>query len=511
MKLSLVVLGIFAISAFAQEPWAHYDARAKGSGGARVASVNDESAFYWNPAAVGKLATDHFGLNVNAGAGVSGEGDIVSKVDGLADAVQNKGVQAILQKVDAGQALTPAELQTLFDIFGNQILGLDEKGQGILVDAQGGLAFGVNLPILGKTIISYSDHIFGALRPVVDFSNLRLNVAASGQQQIQNLVGNGNDRSAQFTNGSSQALADQLDAILVANGFPNNATTQNQAEELVFQAEQAGLDTGNPGVQQVVQTVASTSSATTTTSASQNDSGVIIKGLELRELGFNFAIQPISNVLFFGVNPKFVEARTFYSFQRYSDLDDGDKLKKDAKDAENAESQSNFNVDAGVLLNVADWLRLGLTGRNLLEQTYKFNIKDGESARVNDTYVLKPQYRAGAGIVLSNRMSLSVDYDISVNKSQLLEGFESQEVGAGLMLNPPILPIKLYVGANENMKALHKDIVLSAGLSLALGDWFELNLGGSMGTKKVKIETGDDGEKEIRERASFGASLTISF
>jgi len=84
------------------------------------------------------------------------------------------------------------------------------------------------------------------VQPYVDDVNLGFSVGANA---VDNVVGASNDRSGQFQNSGSQSLADEITGA-------STYWTQNQAEELVWLSEQAGVNTADPDARRTLTNVA---------------------------------------------------------------------------------------------------------------------------------------------------------------------------------------------------------------------------------------------------------------
>ena len=132
------------------------------------------------------------------------------------------------------------------------------------------------------------------------------------------------DRSGQFSNDpGSQSLADQIAAS-------SAYWTQDQAEELVWQSEQAGVNTSGNARADMLSSMAETTGAGTGDpgiNLEVNDSGVYTRGIITNEFALTYGHAFFDKKLGFGGNVKYIYGVTFNSFLRYDDVDSvGDAL-----------------------------------------------------------------------------------------------------------------------------------------------------------------------------------------
>ncbi|MEK7448040.1 MAG: conjugal transfer protein TraF [Planctomycetota bacterium] len=482
----ILLSGMISTLTVSGEEWTIYGARAQGMGGAGVATGDGATAHYWNPAAI-KL-NDKTGVYIPFGTTLSVEGDIMQEVTQIADKITTLTTpwSTLSTQINSGSGLTLTDTRQLLDLFVNEMPDLDQKGQGMLFNASTGVGITVGgLGIWGNYLTSVG------VDPVVDqgarfaFSN------GGGANAINDIVGAGSDRSGVFTNAGSQSLADTI--FNAGLGF-----TQNQAEELVYQAELTGANTADPNVQSIVTSIAQ-ATGTGTSNVTDNQSGLIFSGILVREIGVSYAHELMDGRLTIGGNLKMMEGQTYYNFIRFNALEQGSDIYNDLLDKKNTESSTSFGVDGGAIYKFTDLLKVGLTARNI--NTPKFDF-DGPG-----DYKLKPQIRAGGAIQLSNILLLAADLDITKNESQALDGYESQMIGAGLEFRVPILAISLRGGMYKDLAADEGDaLVYTAGLGLHVIA-LDIDIAAAKSTDTFSIEN----SKDVPQRIGVSFSAAVRF
>lgn len=484
IAIGLIIL-LGGVAGYSEE-WTLYGPRAQGMGGAGVAVGDGATASYWNPAAMAK--NNQVGLYLPFGTTLSAEGDIMKTVDTLFDTINASQWTTISNKISSGQSLTLDETRTALDIFVNKIPAMNEPGQGLLFNLNAGATFTLgNFGVFANMLTDAGVH------PTVDLSqNLSLN-SSGGAAAVFNVVGNGNDRSAVLTP-AGQLLANDIAAVFAA--VPT-AAPQNQAEELVYQAELAGVDTSNPYFGNLVKSLAQATAGSTTTVA-LNPSGVTLSGIAIKEAGISYGKSLMDDKLAIGGNLKVMEAETFYKFYRFDNLEESGDFANDITNLKNRKKSTGFGVDAGALLSLTDNLKAGLTARNINKPKFDW-------AGPGD-YKLDPQLRAGISFKLPFVL-LAVDYDLNKNESVALDGYESQMFALGAEIDLWLL--RLRAGMYQNLASAESGPVYTVGTSLNLL-LVQLDIAAAMATDTVKIEAGS-GSEEIAERYSANLALSVRF
>ncbi|MFH0889160.1 MAG: conjugal transfer protein TraF [Planctomycetota bacterium] len=471
--ISIIVGSALQVSA---EDWAIYGPRAEGMGGAGVAMADGATAHYWNPGATSK--NDKSGLYIAFGLDTSAEGDILQSVDKLSSKSGN--VIPILTKVDAGTSLTATEAKALLDFFAIASTELNKPGQGMLVNSAGGIGFAI-----GKLTIFGNGLAYGSLDPVADNTHLSLN---TGPSAVTNTVGTTNPIAPSNTTLASQIAAESW--WIAGSG---NASVQ--ARQLVYLLEQSGQNSSDPEVQQFIRTVAQNiAGGSAANSVSNNTSGVTIRGLVLQEIGVSYS-RPILDNLSVGANLKMMEGTTYYNYVSYKQLESSEDMISDITSKKNTKTSSAFGLDVGGLMNLTDKLRVGLTIKNINKP--KFSATGGDIE-------LDPQTRAGVAMdVLPNFLVVAADYDVTKNKSTILQGYESQMFALGAEINL-IGFLKFRAGTSRNLATSAKALTGGLRINLVL---LSLDLAVIYSSDNVKTEN-TAGGGEIPQK--FGGSLSLA-
>jgi F plasmid transfer operon protein TraF len=470
------------------EEWSILGAKAMGMGGAGVASTRGGASTYWNPAALARSEgvrgtsgrtpdPEHPGFDISGGINptVAAPGGALKAIDDFRVDFEALDTPEFRDAIDNGSPLSADQLQRSLRILGRDIPALDKKGEGVLVDGIGGLTARIGRFGLGALSI-----IDAASTPVVDFQNLGF-----GTEGVTGLVGPGQDRSGQLS-AAGQSLADSIAA--------SGAATQNQSEELVFQAETAGVNTADRGARRAIQGAAeATASGDPSRSVLNNRSGAAVRGLFIQELSVGYG-QPIGDWLSLGVTAKGMHAYGTSKAFVATDLPDTGEVVHDTISLNDTESSFNFGVDAGGLITPTDWLALGITGKNLSYPAFK---RQG-----GGHYVLEPNARAGVAVYPLSFLELAADIDLFVNQSNVLPGYESQVVGGGAQIDLGIVAIR--AGLSKNIADPSEDVLLHAGLALRI---WKFSLEAAIMTTPSLETINSDEDIKIPQRA--GASLTL--
>jgi len=474
----LVVAPAFSVRG---EEWTFPGARYQGMGGAGVAVVNDSHASYWNP---GALAFKQAASGVELPFSFSTEtlGDILADADTIADFINDNTLAAVFTKVQAGTPLTLAEVRDLLDLAVGKLPNLGESGEGFLALPDLGLVMRK-----GRLAISLRGTGSLAVDPVLDLSSLAFSDDVSAAVQVANVVGAGADHSGGFTNLGSQSLADAI-----AGAFAD--WSQDQAEELIFQSELAGLDTSAAGVRDLVTSIAEDTAGLTALDLAANGSGALIRGLITQEVGIAYAHPIIPERLGVGTNVRYLRGIATSKFIQYDDIKSGRDLVDELSDLNNTVTSSRVAMDVGVLLRPNDRWRFGVVARNL-------NGPDFPSAEGGD-YTLEPQVRAGVALNLLPGLVLAADVDITENESEAIEGINSRllSVGTEYRLGLGEGQLALRAGAFTNLaQNTNETFTLTAGLGFriwrfevdlavaAAPDFQEVNAGGTKFPSRLNV------------------------
>jgi len=524
------VAAVFCLSgAAAAEEWIILGSRALGMGGAGVAVADDAMAPHWNPA--GLTRRPGFDLEIPIGVKLGVEGGLISTVDEVYDAVAEEGdhgytLQEALNELGKSNedytnelAAITAKSNALGDILAtlNSVPELNREGQGALADLYSGLFlryrnFGFSVAGLG----------YGAVDPYVNLDiasgwNLIGGVAGTVDvaEQFKQLYGTSleNVGGNELMTEDSETLASNIASTLVdLDTTLSDEEAANAANELVYLAEEEGVDTSDPTIQTIIQNIAQGTGEVTTalgdtsgTSALANNSGtesdvfsdsagVTIKGLLIQEYRATYARSFLDESLAVGVNLKALEGETRYMKYNMQDLEGGEDLVADINKEENAKTTSQFDADIGILYTPFKRLSVGLVAKHLASPEFEYAPGSG-----GDSVKLEPQARLGVGLMPYSWLTLAADMDLTTNESEILDGYKSRQVGAGAELK--IWFLTLRGGGYNNIESDETGLVYTAGLGIRI--WKFAGEGSvAMAAEEQEIGSGEDVVK-VRDRYSF--------
>ena len=173
----------------------------------------------------------------------------------------------------------------------------------------------------------------------------------------------------------------------------------------------------------------------------------VAMGVAIAEGGATFAksYETKQGTFYVGVSPKYQHVQTInYSatMDNYT-LDDFDNDKYITKDA-------NINLDAGIAYQMAQGFTIGLSGRNLISQSYETKLNDG----IQGVYKMNPVYTVGASFT-HPLFTVAVDVDLNEN-----ERYES------------------ITGLNNSVNASDDNTQMAGvGLEFNAWDWAQLRAG----------------------------------
>jgi hypothetical protein len=453
------------------EEWRVFGARYQGMGGAGVAIAEGAAAAHWNPAALA-FEPRLFEIEIPLGVSASTEGDLLENAARLDDFIDRTGFDDTLDKIRDGEQLSDAELGDTVRLVTDILPAFERRGQGIVARADAGLTLRS-----GQWVITSRATALAGGDPIVDTVNLGF---ASGLDvRLASLVGPGADRSAEFANPGSQSLAD-----LVAAGPAG--LTQAQAEELVLQAERAGVDTSSPSVRSIVSRLSSGSAVDAV-----NQTGATITGLYTKEIGVASGVK-LTDRLALGANIRYVHGTTIAKTIRV-DSDESNSI-----GTENRRRTRSMVIDVGFLYELSSGTRIGISGRNLNEPKFK--------SRGARPFVLKPQIRAGAAVELSPYWHIAVDLDLTENGAETIGGFESRQLAIGTEYRFHLIErsVALRAGVHRNLASgPNREVAVTLGLGLQSGS-FQFDLAYSSALERRRFEVI---EKHIPRRVDIAATL----
>ena len=447
LGVGLVALTLGASDARAEE-WRVIGSRFHGMGGAGVAVAEGAAAAYWNPGALG-FSPPLLEVDVPLGLSAAAEGDLLPNTRDVLHFIERSGFEATFDKIEAGQQLTPEELSETLALVARELPGFADNGQGGVVTLDGGFMIR-----RGRWVLTSRASGLAGIDPVLDARGVAF--GSELDVDLNRLVGPGADHSSEFTNPASQSLADAIASS--AAGL-----TQAQAEEIVFRAEQAGIDTSNPGVRELVSQV-----TTSSLGGGLNQTGAVVRGLYTKEVGLASGIV-LGDRLGVGVHVRHVHGTTVDTsiLLAGSDRSIG---------TEDRRRSTAIALDMGLLYEVQEGLRLGLAARNVNRPTFK--------TRGPHPFELKPQVRLGAALEVTSRLRVAADLDLTQNAFETIDGFESRMLAIGLEYRSRFLghSVDLRAGVHRNTASgPNSDIAVTLGFGLYAGNFqLDLSLGSAL-------------------------------
>ncbi|HPG26735.1 MAG TPA: conjugal transfer protein TraF [Myxococcota bacterium] len=499
--LVLPGMGLFTPAASAEE-WSFVGARYQGMGGAGVAMVDDEHASYWNPGAL--AFTRSYGVALPVGAQVAAQGDVLSQVDRVTEFIDGLGgatYDQLVADLQAGNPLDATQLGTALDLAAVQLPALDQPGSGLVGSANASLLLRYQHVAVSGIGLAH----FGA-DPVFDRQNLSVSSLTAGAA-IDSLINPGTAMIRYVGPDRPDVVAD-VTALFIAAG----ATAPNeQAEEYVFAADQAGVNVRSAGVARNLVDIAR-ATIDGTGSLADNASGTFVRGLSVQEVGVAYGhplpIPIIGGKIGIGAQIKYLYGTTFNKFVRFDEIGSASDLVDEIRDADRRETSHTASLDLGVLVKPFEWLRVGLTARNVTSPEFDL-ARDPARPGSRSKLTLDPQVRFGAAVWILPNWAVAFDADLTENESQLVDGFSSRIVSLGTELRIPIwkLALALRGGAYLNTEADEPDeVALTGGIGLRVFDFaFDLAAGASPKTERVAAAN----DQQIPSRMNVSAMLSF--
>lgn len=245
-----------------------------------------------------------------------------------------------------------------------------------------------------------------------------------------------------------------------------------------------------------------------------NMSNLTIRGASFTELAFGYARPLLLPGLYVGGNFKLIFGKVGYHqfLMLQDDAGTTDALKDYTK---NTKTSVRPGIDLGALIEVdkvlpmIPWnLRAGIVLRNI--NNPKFEQPAAGKAAGESDYAHNGQVRGGLAInpFNFNFWTFAMDLDITNNLTPI-PGYKSRQLSIGSeinVFNRPWINIPLRVGILKNLSDSSSDMAYTFGFGINLMH-FLFDIGGSMSSKKVASDAGD----EIPSNLAVATSLALLF
>lgn len=479
--------------------------RAMGMAGANVASVDNNSAQYYNPAAFGffgrhnedesksagdnnNLGRKNFGFDVYAGAGIDIKEDMGKYLDTLAD--------IDIDNLSANGIDNESGLQDIVNLV-ISLNGLDDPGNALMVDVNAGTS--LRFKNFGIGVRGYSQ-VVGYVSEV-DQDNLGLSLTGDLATEINNsVVGTGIDYTGSADNFFTPDQKIALIAALNGNAAAADKVAYYAAQQGVSQQQADGLITS----------LANINAQSGTTNLNENTTTVELNGFGVAEVPLTYGYALNDNIAV-GANLKLMKGRVYGTQVLVFDDGSGDVLEKSD---ENYQETTTYGVDLGVMARYG-MFNFGLTGRNLnspkfdgFEKDIFYNFADGTPNPTPKHIIvadvkLRPQATAGIAFIPFETFTIEVNYDLTKNETSLTD-YKTQNLSAGLEWDI-LRSLALRAGAYKNMAESDTGVVYTAGLGLNL--WaFRLDVAAAASPDKAEY----DGE-EVPKLAKASVQVSVDF
>lgn len=471
------------------EDFVAYGGRSSGMGGVGVSSTRGVKNTYWNPA---RLAMDRkidfslSAINLN----VTALGSIVTLVDEFNKLPDFTTLQNSYQNGFDPQNPTHVENARLaFKLLFDDIIDFGGE-DGILINSNSGFGFHFNVGNNGFALSSNISATLGVSALMdIDYSKITLANEDGVTNALDELFPNPIHTFNDISDSNRTAAMNIADRLLQVN-VVSSSTDIASLQEMLYQADQAGVDLNDPLVEDAVTKVVTTTQPVNAGEPGSGqsfeealkESGFWVKGLLLESVTVSYA-RAFGDMLSVGTNINLYKGRTFKRFVILDDLDTYEIPNSYSElNKEDYEDSYNIGIDLGLNYEPIKGLAFGIVGKNLNEPTFKF--RDGGE------YHLYPQARFGFAYRKDFKVinfMVAGDIDILENKTDAFDQIRFRQAGLGAELNL-LKFLFLRAGYNNNLSAENgKGGMYTAGI----GFYFfgvELDISAGMGDDKIEID-----------------------
>lgn len=428
--------------------------RALGMGGTGVASTNDHTAQFYNPAMFGffgeasdydnqGLADKHWGLGLDANVGARVHGNLLELAQTLAQTdikgLANNGIQ---NQQDLHAVVNAA--RALGDI--------GDPGNAVSTDASVGLSMRLGHGAIGARIYGQAASLVGN----TDLKNVALAVAGLALANAINNTGSANDGQVLlFTTAQRDSLYTALGGVGSYAANTGSAAAQavqrldNELRSQGFTASQVAT------VATVIQNAATNAGA----GIDQNTTVVRLQAFALAEVPLSYGWR-LGDHWSVGGSLKLMMGRVYgTSVAVFKD----DAVTRFEQSVDNSNTTLGWGVDLAAA-GRWNWFQAGVVARNINSPKFT-GFENPDGSRIADVTV-DPQVAVGVALIPRRWVTLALDADVLPAESSF-NGYHTQRVGAGLELNPwDILALRGGVYQNIAESDIGPVMTLGAGINL---------------------------------------------
>lgn len=478
----------FSLTTFSED-FVFYGGRSYGMGGAGVATNRGAKNIYWNPARLTQDRKLDFSLspiNLN----VSAVGTVVGLIDEFNNLPNFDTLQASYENgFDQNNPTHVENARLAFKLLFDDIIDFGGD-DGILINNTSGFGLHFNIGKNSFGIAGGVSATFGVSALIdIDYSKITLANEDGVTNSLDELFPDPSHTFDDISSGNQNA-AREIAATLLQSNAVANSTNIASLQEMLYQADQAGVNLSDPLVIDAVTKVVNTTQGVQVGEPGSEqsfedalkESGFWVKGLLLQSVTFSYA-RAFHETFSVGININAYKGRAFKRFVTLDDLDTYEiPTSYSSLNKEDFEDSYNFGLDLGLHYEPIKGLAFGLVGKNLNQPTFDF--RDGGK------YKLYPQTRFGVAYskdLKVMKFMVGADIDVIENKTDAFTGSKYRQVALGAEVN---LLKFLFVraGYNNNLSAENgKGGMYSAGVGFYVFG-ISLDISAGIGDDLIKIE-----------------------